>query len=86
MNSILLKEVNNSINSFIELLRKVMRAEQKHCILLIEELQKKLIQTSSVDEKIMTLLDNGFKILSNEQIYIYEEFIRLSELIRKVAK
>lgn len=86
MKSNLLKEVNKSISIFIELLRKVMRAEQKHCILLIEELQQKLVKTNLVDQKIMRLLENGFSSLSEEQMFIYEEFKKLLELLRKIEE
>lgn len=84
MNSVLLKRVDEDIENLIELIRKVARAEQKHCILLIEDLQKELMQKNSINKNIMRLLENGFKTLPSKQILIYETYMNLSENIKQL--
>lgn len=67
----------NKIEDFIEVLRKELKPESKHCILLLEETQKELNRTQLVNLKTLKLLEEGFITLPLLQVHIYDNFMEI---------
>ena len=73
--------INKEINLFIKYLRKTLKLEQKHSIILVENLQKNLLLDHYLDPKIIDTLTKAFNNLPYEQkLNINEKFNLLKNL------
>ncbi len=73
--------LNKKLNIFIEFLRINLRIEQKHTIILVENLQKNLFLNHALEIDILNTLERAFNKLPKEQSEILANFLDLKSVI-----
>ncbi len=69
--------MNEEMIKFIDFLKTNLSNEQKHSLLLVENLQKILNQKCIICDKTLNLIKNSYNFLPSSQKYIQEEFKKL---------